>query len=73
MEIIFRFGALADKLEVQAKEQGFTMGDFEETAERIKSSILTLMFQHILTDAEIDRCFKKLHKQIVKNLKPIKE
>ena len=73
MEIIFRFGALSDKLEVQANEQGFTIGDYEDTAEKLKSSILTLKFHNILTDTEIDRCFKKLHKQIVKHLKPIKE
>lgn len=73
MEIIFRFGALSDKLEVQANEQGFTMGDFEETAEKVKSSILTLKFHGILTDTETDRSFKKLHKRIVKYLKPIKE
>lgn len=73
MEIIFRFGALSDKLELQANEQGFTMGAYEETAEHLKSSILTLKFHNILTDTEIDRSFKKLHKQILKHLKPIKE
>ena len=44
---------------------------WEERAEKISKSILTLIFAGILPNSESDKCFKKLQKQIVKKLKPI--
>lgn len=70
-EIGFRYGAMCDELEKQANEQGYTIGEFGERAEKIRKSILTLIFAGILPNSESDKCFKRLQKQIVKKLKPI--
>ena len=70
-EIGFGYGALCDDLEKQANEQGYTMGEFGESAEELRKAILKLRFAGILTHSERDKCFNKLQKRIIKELKPI--
>ena len=68
----FHYGALSDKLEKQANEQGYTLGKKAEELERCKDAIITLMFGEILTDSQRDKAYDKLHKRIIKALKPLK-
>jgi len=72
-EIGFGYGALAPKLAEQAKEQGFMFkkDDESEMFERSRESITWLMFRDIITDSQVNKAFQKLHKQVIRALKPI--
>ena len=67
------YGMLCEGLEVQANEQGYTLGKAQEKFELIKKSIHVLGFNDILTDNQKDKAFQKLNKQVIKALRPIKE
>lgn len=69
----FGYGAITNPLEQQANEQGYTLGKKAERFEDCKKAIITLMFGEVLTDSQIDKAIQKLNKQVVKELKPIKE
>lgn len=71
-EVKFSYGALSGTLEEQAGWQGVTLGDKAERLEAIRRSINMLMLHDILTDGEAERARKKLHKQVIKNLKGLK-
>jgi len=73
MQIGFHYGALSDKLEKQANEQGYTLGNKAEHFENCKEAIIRLMFADILADSQIDKAYQKLNKQVTKALKPLKE
>ncbi len=66
----FGYGALGENLEVQANEQGYTLGKNAEKYERCRASIVTLMFEDILTDSQVDKAFQRLNKKVIKSLKP---
>lgn len=72
MEIVFRYGILCDSLEKQANEQGFTLGDKSEKFEKIRNAISMCKF-HVATESQTESMFKKLQKEVVKALKPLKE
>jgi len=72
-QIGFGYGALCDSLEKQANEQGYTLGAKAEHFEKIKEAILKLTFAKVLTDSQIDMAYQKLHKQVVKALKPMED
>ena len=72
-QVGFSYGILCDDLEVQAREQGYTLGKAQEKFELIKKSIHVLGFNDILTDSQKDKAFQKLNKQVIKALRPIKE
>jgi hypothetical protein len=67
-EVKFSYGALAPKLEEQANEQGYTLGDKSKSFEKSKESILWLTFRNILTESQKNNAFARLHKQVMKQL-----
>ena len=69
----FSYGALMPTLEEQASEQGFTLGNKADNFEKLRESISWLTFHNILTDSQINMAYKKLQKQVVKSLKPLKK
>jgi hypothetical protein len=71
-QVEFRYGAISDNLEKQANEQGYSLGEKAEELERCKKAIITLMFGEILTDSQKDKAYQKLHKRVLKALKPLK-
>ena len=68
MEI--KYGALAPKLEEQVNAQGFTLGKEANTLEKSRESIIWLTVQDILTDNQKGKALLKLHKQVIKQMKP---
>lgn len=70
-KIELRYGVMFDKLEKQANEQGYTLEDKADAFQKRRDAIATLMFGDILTDSQIDKAYQKLHKQVLKSLKPL--
>lgn len=73
MEIGFHHGALCDSYEKQANKQGFTLGDKAELFDKIAFSYNMLRIHVFLTDKQADMVCNKIQKQLVKNLKLLKE
>ena len=65
-EVRFSFGCIGDTLGDQAKKQGYELKDAEKF-EKIKHAINMCGF-HVATGSQVDMMFKKLNKQVVKNL-----
>ena len=70
-EITFCFGALSDPLEQQANAQGFTLGDKEELLQELNNAVITCWIYDLCTDSQHTAMMNKLHKKIMKALKPI--
>lgn len=73
MEVGFRHGTMCDSYEKQANEQGFTLGEKTELFDKIGFSYNLLRMHGYLTDSQADMICKKIQKNLVKNIKPIKE
>ena len=73
MEIGFHHGALCDSYEKQANKQGFTLGDKAELFDKVAFSYNMLRIHGFLTDKQADMVCNKIQKQLVKNLKLLKE
>ena len=71
--VTFGYGALCEPLEVQANSQGYTLGKEAEKLEKLREARLQLVFGDILTESQMEQTAKKLHKQVIKALKPLKE
>lgn len=69
-EVEFKYGALANYLEVQANAQGFTLGDKAAQLEDLKQSIALLFTFGILTETEKSKAVKRLHKKVIATIKP---
>lgn len=69
-EIGLHFGLLADPIEKQLNEQGFTLGKDKEY-EDYADSILDLWMDNILTEKEKNKCLDRLFKRITKHVKPL--
>lgn len=63
----FRYGALCPTLEVQAKDQGYTLKNYNKL-ELQRKSINVLSLNDLLTDSQTDKIFNKFHKRVIKNL-----
>lgn len=72
-QIGFHFGALAEPLEKQANEQGFTLGDKAEHYDKIIDGLLLAWFNDILTDSVYDKALQRLMKKLTKDVKPISD
>lgn len=68
-KVEINYSALADPI---AKQLGAQKLDFDKKKvqgyQKSVDSILYLRFGGLLTDSEVDRCFGKLHKAIIKHL-----
>lgn len=71
--VTFGYGAPCEPLEVQANSQGYTLGKEAEKLEKLREARLQLVFGDILTESQMEQTAKKLHKQVIKALKPLKE
>ena len=66
----FSYGVLYESLEEQANKQGYTLGKDADTFEKIRKAINMCMF-HVATDSQVSTMTKKLHKKVIKALKPM--
>lgn len=73
MEVTFHYGALADPLETQAEAQGFTLGDQAIKWQNLCHSMIMVWIHGIATDGEKDKMMARFQKQMIKDLKPLKE
>ena len=71
-EVGFYHGAFADKYEKQANDQGYTLGDKAEMFDKIAFSYNMLRIHGYFTEKQEEQICKKIQKNLVKNLKPIK-
>jgi hypothetical protein len=71
MEVGFRYGALCEDLEIQANEQGYTLGDKAEMLEKLRFSVNMVRIHGLVTDSQADSVYKKLQKKVVSALKPL--
>lgn len=65
MNVTFVHGAMVATYEEQANNQGFTLGNKAELAEKLRDAILILMFNDVLTDAQRWAAFKRLQKKVL--------
>jgi hypothetical protein len=72
-EIIFYHGALCESYEKQANRQGYTLGDKAEMFENIAFAYNMLRIHGYFTDKMEDSICRKIQKNLVKAVKPIKE
>lgn len=69
-EVGFSYGIFGKTLKEQANEQGFELKD-DEKLEKIRKAINMCGF-HVATESQVNSMFKKLQKQVVKSLVPLK-
>ena len=67
----FDYGALSDKLEKQANDQGYTLGDKQEVLEKLAFGLAINHIHGTLTDSTYRRALEKLHKMTMAALKPL--
>lgn len=72
-EVTFAHGVMCEEYETQANKQGYTLGKEKESIEKVRKAIFMLRFNDMLTDTQYNQLLKKLHKKIVKALKPLKK
>lgn len=72
-EIGFHFGALADPLEKQANQQGFTLGEHAEFCEEVTFGVVAGHIHGLITDGEYNRILLRLIKYLAKKVKPLKD
>jgi len=70
-EVGFHYGALADSLEKQANDQGYTLSVRGEVLEEMKFGLVLNHAQGTLTDSAYERALQKLHKKVIAALAPI--
>lgn len=67
----FDYGALSDKLEKQANDQGYTLGDKQELLEKLAFGLIINNIHGTLTDSAYQRALEKLHKMVMATIKPL--
>jgi hypothetical protein len=67
----FSYGCLADKLEKQARAQGYTLGKAAAEYERCREALITLRFGIDTPDSIHDKLIKRLHARVIKHLKTV--
>lgn len=67
----FHHGALCDKYEKQANEQGYTLGDNAELFDKIGYAYNLLCIHGYLTDSQADMVCKRIQKNLVKTVKKL--
>lgn len=67
----FNYGVLSDKLEKQANDQGYTLGDKQELLEKLAFGLIINHIHGTLTDSAYQRALEKLHKMTIAAIKPL--
>lgn len=70
-QVAMNYGTTAPTIADQLKAQGYEI-DNADRYELSREAILRLSFTHVLTDAMTDKCFKRLHNEIMKYSREIK-
>ncbi len=66
----FHHGALSDKYEKQANEQGFTFGGDAKWVQDVGDGLVMLYVQGCITDAEYNKILSRFQKKVlIKKLK----
>lgn len=68
--VSFGYGVFNDELEKQANKQGYTFGEEAEVLDKIRKAINMCGF-HVATESQAKSMFDKLHKRVIKSLKPL--
>ncbi len=68
--VSFHHGAFRDPYEVQARKQGYTLGDRAELMDNLGFGLSINHVHGVLTDAEYKRALQKLNRKLVDSLKP---
>ena len=71
-QVGFSYGAMSKTIEEQAKEQGYTLGKDANNIEACKTAITQLRFGIDTPDNIHKKLIERLHKKVIKSLKPIK-
>jgi len=71
MEVWFTYGAFMEDFENQTNSQGYTLGDFAETAQKVGDAIVTCYINDMIPKSIYDKAVDKLHKLMMKNLSKI--
>ena len=67
----FHHGALCDKLEKQANEQGFTFGKDKKFVQMVEDGLIAAHIHGCITDGEYDKILSRFQKKVlIKMLKP---
>ena len=72
-EIGISYGALSDPIEDQLNEQGYTLGEKAELVEKMVFGLIAANIHSVLTDSEYTRALDRLHKKVIKDMKPVDE
>lgn len=68
----FHHSAFAPSYEKQANEQGYTLGDMADEFDKIAFAYNMLRIGGYFTEKQEESICKKIQRNLVKNLKPIK-
>ena len=71
MELWFTYGASMENFEAQANSQGYTIGDFAETAQKVGEAIVTCYINNMIPKSIYDKAVDKHHKLMMKFLSKI--
>ena len=71
-QVGFSYGAIAKTIEEQAIEQGYTLGKDADEIETCRVAITQLRFGIHTPDSIHGKLIERLHKKVIKSLKPIK-
>jgi hypothetical protein len=71
MKVGFEYGALAEPLEKQARNQGCTLGKDAKKYEQCQKAILTLRFGIDTPDTIHDKLTQRLHSRVIKCVRVI--
>lgn len=66
------YGPTQPPIEEQLKQQGYEI-DNVDRYEQSRIAILRLSIAHVLTEAMTEKCFKRLHNEIMKYSREIKK
>lgn len=64
------YGVVADTLEKQVNELGFTLGRNGPKFEKCRKALHTLRFGIDVPDGEYDKLCRRLHKRVISSLEP---
>lgn len=73
MTIKFQYDIFAASLEEQANNQGYTLGDYSETAEEIIDALIMLRMRALITNREYEKITARLYKKLLKHLTKMEE
>ena len=69
-EVQFRYGVANKSFEQQANEQGYTLGNRADYLQYLGNALAILRMNEILTQSQYNSAIKKLHAQLVAEVRP---